>query len=139
MTALLTLSPSASAAEYQFACTFERSSLPISDPVAKDWLESSYLRTREFVMEMEPPKIVDGPGTDAFWGVPSIRVDTKEVRIEWEVKAKPLDRRPRIVLTVNRFSGKAFEIFVMLEKANQGPEYAYGSRHGQCEIHPRKL
>ncbi|MFN3623366.1 MAG: hypothetical protein ACK4TP_04815 [Hyphomicrobium sp.] len=129
----------AAAVEYRFSCTFEQSALPITDPVAKEWLESSYLRTREFIMEMDPPKIVTGPGTDAFWGVSSIRLDAKEVRVEWEIKAKPLDRRPRIVLTVNRFSGEAFEIFAMLEKPNQGPEYAYGSHRGQCGINPRKL
>ncbi len=127
------------AVEYQFSCTFERSALPLTDPVAKEWLESSHFRTREFILEMEPPKITDGPGSNAFWGVPSIRIDAKEVRIEWEIKAKPLERRPRIVLIVNRFSGKALEIFAMLEKPNQGPEFAYGSRHGLCEIHPRKL
>lgn len=57
-------------------------------------------------------------------GTPSINVDPKEIRFEWEVKAKPLERRPRISLIVNRFSGKAFEIFLMLEKPHQGPEYA---------------
>ncbi len=136
---LVLFSGPAAAAEYHFACTFEAPSGLTSDPIAKGWFTNFSFRSREFIVEMDPPKVVSGPGPDIFWGTPSINVDPKEIRFEWEVKAKPLDRRPRISLIVNRFSGKAFEIFLMLEKPHQGPEYAFGSRYGQCDISPRKL
>jgi len=130
----------AAAAEYQFACTFEAPSGLTNDPIANDWFTDFSFSSHEFIVEMDPPKVVSGPSPEIFWGTPSINVDDpKEIKFEWEVKAKPVERRPRIALIVNRFSGKAFEIFLMLEKPHEGPEYAYGSRNGQCDISPRKL
>lgn len=91
----------AAAAEYQFACTFEAPSGLTSDPIAKGWFTAVSFRSREFIVEMDPPKVVSGPGPDIFWGTPSINVDPKEIKFEWEVNANPVERRPRISLIVN--------------------------------------
>ena len=72
-------------------------------------------------------------------GTGTIHVDTRDIRLEWDVRMPPLSRRPRVILIVNRFSGEAEEIFAMLKPDNHGPENAYGGRSGQCAIHARKL
>lgn len=134
-----TMAPATAAAEFHFFCEFQASVVPVSDPVAREWVESSYFRTREFVLDLDGQKITDGPGPSAFWGMPSIQVDPKEIRINWEVKAKPLDRRPRVAMTINRFSGKVLDVFLMKDESKTGPDYAYAMRDGVCEISSRKL
>jgi hypothetical protein len=136
---LALLSAHAMGNEVLFACKFELSALPVIDKDAKPWHDDRSFRERSFVMQMDPPKIVDGPKPTGFWGEPTVRMEPQELRIEWRIKANPSDRWPKITLIVNRFSGQAFEIYSMLQSPNKGPEYAYWSRNGHCEIHKKKL
>jgi hypothetical protein len=49
-------------------------------------------RFRTFVMKLEPPEMVEGPAPQIFWGVPSIRVEVQEVRLESQIKATARER-----------------------------------------------
>jgi len=127
------------AQELLIDCNFEPATIKPTDKDAKAWHDDLGFRRREFVMKLEPPSIVVGPKPEFFWGTPQIEVGQTDVSITWYIKAKPLDRTPKITLKVNRFSGKAFETYEMLNKANQGPMYVHWARFGECDVHTRKF
>lgn len=121
-------------------CEFQPSSFRISDPEAKSLHDDGSFMTLTFVLQLGPPKLIDPPENDMFWGRPIIQITPQELKVEWwNTKFKPLARRPTITVRVNRFSGKATESFAMFETPNKGPLYAYWNRQGQCEIHKRKF
>ena len=122
------------------ACKFEHGGSLVSDAVAKEWFTTPRFRQRTFTIDIgDQPTITDPAPTDIFWRSAYITLSKTELKIEWQVWLQPLDRKPRIILTVNRFTGDAFEILAMLDKPNQGPEYSFGSREGRCEISERKF
>lgn len=138
--ALALVSSSLAAQELFFSCTFSSSTIaPITDLDAKKWHDDVEFRKREFVLETTPPKLITGPNPEFFWGEPQIEIDSMNVEITWYVKARPLNRTPKIFLKVNRFSGEAFETYEMLSKPNQGPMYVYWWRSGKCEVATRKF
>jgi hypothetical protein len=135
---LTTFPAIADADEYHVKCDLEIA-IPASDKDAIEWLNSRKLRSLEVILTMDPLAIVEPPENDLFWGTRTIRATRKELIIEWQVKANPITRRPRVHLTVNRFSGEADLVYLMLQKDGHGPEYLYGSLTGRCEINSRKL
>jgi hypothetical protein len=51
LTVVLGLAP-ASAAEVQLTCTFQNAIPPVTDAAAKEWHDSSSLRTSQFILEL---------------------------------------------------------------------------------------
>ena len=140
----LALSPSGlHAQEILISCEFELSKTPSSDADAQSWLKDYAFRRRNFVFQIEPPKITDGPGwetgPDGLWSEARITVTKQELSFEWNFRAKPLTRTPAINLRINRFSGKAFETYSMLHAPNQGPLEVHWARYGQCEFNKKKI
>ena len=125
------------------ACEFEASKVGSGDPDAKAWLNDYAFRHRKFLFQLDPPKITDGPGWESgpntLWSEPRITVTKQELSFEWNFRAKPMSRTPVVNLSINRFSGKAFETYSMLHAPNQGPLEVHWARYGRCEFHEKKV
>lgn len=138
--AILGAAPAVST-EYQFDCTFQPSSLAVTDPVAKEWHDARSMENLKLIIRVAETITLAHPSPDdSFWGVPGIIADSRSIEISWDVKARPLSRRSRVKFSVNRFSGSADLMFTMkADETGTGPQYAYWLKSGYCQIDARKL
>ena len=134
MLILLAASSAFGAENLKFSCAFERSALRITDLDAKPWHDAIGSKI-EFVLHPETKEIVKQPDT-TFWGAASTAIDAEELRITWPLRIEPKARLPTIHLHINRFSGRALQVFTMLPR-QRGSEQALWSRSGKCIVRPQ--
>lgn len=103
------------------------------------FFEKDIGREREITVDVKRLEAKLEPHEATRLAKPSVRIDDDELRIEWQIIALWTGRNPQLILSVDRFKGKAQEFVAMRETVGGGGSVGHLGRHGRCQVFRRQF